>query len=451
METTPAITTDPQTTNRRRFTRRNFLKGAGGVALAGGAAAGGYFAARDCIRVGLVGAGIRGNSLADVIHKTGYYRYRHGRVVAVADVNLPRAAALRDKHAPGADIHSDHRKICERSDIDAVIVSCTDHWHAAVAIDAMRAGKAVYLEKPMTRTIHESYEVVRVARETDSRVLVGTQQRNDAHFRTAAELAMNGRLGKIAKVKIVVFGAKHLETGPFSDAPVPDGLDWDRFLGASPMVNYQTQRYEGWHYFWDYGGGELTNWGIHHIDCALWSLGLDNVLPVSARGSSPDLPARRGGYECPEHFAFRLEYPDGTEIEIVTNEKETRKDSGFTLIGDKGEVFVSRTQLLGEPVLALATNPLPPDAKRMHSNKATMSLTTVNHLGHFWDVVRGESEPVSSIESSHYGNVALHMANIAMRVGKPLEWDPVARAFPGDTAATAMVNPPRRKGYELNT
>ena len=449
MELTPATTAATDTTNRRRFTRRGFLKWAGGIGLVSGAGVSGYYATRDCVRLGLVGAGARGNELASRIRNIGHYMYRYGRIVAVVDVNLHRAEALRDNYASSADVHSDHRDILQRPDIDAVIVTCPDHWHAAIAIDAMKAGKAVYLEKPMTRTIHESYEVVRVAKETNSRILVGTQQRNDVRFRTAAELAMNGRLGKIAKVQIVL-GVKHLAAGPFPDSPVPDGLDWDRFLGPSPTVDFMRQRYEGWRDFWDYGGGELTNWGIHHIDCALWSVGLDNTLPVSARGTSPDLPAMPGGYECPEHFECRLGYPDGSEVEILTKEMKSRNDSGFTLIGDKAQVFVSRTKLLGDPVLDLAVNPLPTNAKRMHSHKATMQLTTENHLCHFWDVVRGEAEPVSSVESCHHANVAVHIANIAVRVGKPLKWDPAVGAFPGDTAATALANPPRRKGYELN-
>ncbi len=427
------------------LTRRRFLKVSGGLAVGTSAAAAGYYSTRDRIRLGLVGCGYRGSELAQISMLSGYYLWRYGTIVALADVNRTRALAVRAKFCPGADVYQDHDHVLRRNDVDAVIVATPDHWHAAISLQALRAGKAVFHEKPFSHTIEESQKLVAAVRAAGLPFLVGTHQRNMWSCRTAAELVRNGRLGKVAKATVMLFN-KGWRGGPFSPRPVPPGLDWERWLGPAPEVAYCPERYEKFHGWWDYGGGEMMNWGAHHLDIAMWAMNV-RTCPVRVAGAA-ELPSITGGFEVPADFRARLDFATGETIEIQTTADRVRP-SGVLFEGTSSSLWVDREHVEGPAAVELGSRPLPPYGTRVHSSPAVKSLPTVRHLAHFYDVVRGLSSPVSDAESAHTTNLALHLANISIRVGRPIRWDPAAEQILDDPKASALLSAPRRSGYEL--
>ncbi len=432
--------------SRRWLTRRGFLKASGGLALAAGAGATGYFSTRDRIRLGVIGCGIRGSTLAEIAKLSGYYLWRYGSVVALADVNRTRAEVARAKFCPGADVYQDYRHILGRDDVNAVIVATPDHWHAAITMEALRAGKAIFHEKPFTHTIAESQALIAAVRAARLPFLAGTHQRNMWACRLGAELVRNGRLGKVPKAHVVLLN-KGWRGGPFHAQPVPAGLDWDRWLGPAPVAAYCRERYEKFHGWWDYGGGEMMNWGAHHVDLAMWAMSLGHTAPIRVTGTA-ELPSIPGGYEIPADFSARLDFPSGETIEIRTAAASAHT-SGVLFEGETSSLWVDREKVEGPAFDELRTRPLPPDAIHLHNGAAVKTLPTVRHLSHFYDVVRGLSPPISDAETAHTTNVALHLANIAIRVGRPIRWDQSAEVIVNDPEASALLSAPRRAGYEL--
>jgi len=431
---------------QRWLTRRRFLKISAGLLVGSAGLAAGYYATQDRIRLGVIGCGIRGSTLAEISKLSGYYLRRYGRVVALADVDRLRAEEVRAKHCPGADVYQDYTKVLSRADVDAVIVATPDHWHAAISMQALRAGKAVFHEKPFSHTIQESQALRAAVKAAGLPFLVGTHQRNMWSCRTAAELVRNGRLGKVAKATVILFN-KGWRGGPFPSQPIPDGLDWDRWLGPAPEVAYCPERCLKFHGWWAYGGGEMMNWGAHHLDIAMWAMNLVHTGPVKIAGSA-ELPSISGGYDVPADFRARLDFATGETIEIRTTEERTRP-SGILFEGEKGTLWVDRENLEGPAAEELRSKPFPPDAIRLHSSPTVTTLPTVQHLSHFYAVVKGVASPVSDAESAHASNVALHLANISIRLGRTIKWDPNSEQILADPQASALLSAPRRTGYEL--
>ena len=431
---------------QRWLTRRRFLKISGGLFVGSGAVATGYYSTRDHLRLGLIGCGIRGSTMAEIANWSGYYLWRYGNIVALADVNRPRAEKVRAKFCPHAEVYPDANSVLGREDVDAVIVATPDHWHAAIALQALRAGKAVYHEKPFSHTIQESQALRAAVKASGLPFLVGTHQRGMWTCRTAAELIRNGRLGKVAKATVVLIN-KGGRGGPFAPQPVPDGLDWDRWLGPAPVAAYCPERCLKFHSWWAYGGGEMMNWGSHHLDIAMWAMDLSHTGPVKVTGSA-ELPSIPDGFDVPADFTARLDFATGQTIEIRTTPERSRPP-GILFDGERSTLWVDRENLEGPAVLELSSKPLPPDAIRLHSSPAVKTLPTVQHMRHFYDVVRGLSTPLSDAETAHRTNVALHLANISIRVGRPIRWDPTAERILDDPQASALLSAPRRTGYEL--
>ncbi len=275
----------------------------------------------------------------------------------------------------------------------------------------------VYCEKPLTLTIEEGRDVVSTAQATGVPFLLGSQQRSDWHFRTACELIRNGRLGKIFKATVTV-DEKGAQGGPFAAQPVPKDLNWDQWLGQSPKAPYCPERRDGWHYWWEYGGGEMSNWGIHHVDIVQWALGFEHTGPRSIE-TQAELPHIANGYNIPRRFSADITYADGTLLSI----QSSPKGNGILFEGDRGRIFVNREKLRGKPVEDLADTPLPPDAVKMHSSPASKSRTTVQHHSHFLRCVQVGEKPVSDVETAHRSTTICNLANLSMRLGRKLNWD----------------------------
>ncbi len=422
-------------------TRRRFLQTSAAAAAAGFTAPYWFTSARSAAAeeskndrpiVGCIGTGDRWNGLYKGI-------MQHGDIVAVADVDRKHAEGGREKAGGKADIFGDYRKLLDRKDIEVVSIVTPDHWHTKIAIDAMRAGKDIYCEKPLTLTIEEGKQICKVLKETGRVFQVGTQQRTEMGQRFLRAIAMirDGRIGKVRKATCAI--GEGPTGGPFEPMPVPPQLDWEMWLGQAPLVDYTEKRchYE-FRWWYEYSGGKMTDWGAHHVDIATWGIGAEHSGPVTVEGTAvfPNVP---NGYNTATEFLISCKYGDGTEIEIRHD-----TENGVTFEGDKGTIFVSRGELTGKPVEELKDHPLPADAiEKLYGGKPT------SHMANFFDCVKSRKQPISDVFTHHRAITTCHLANIAIRLGRKLNWDPVAEQIVGDSEAQSWQARAQRKGYEI--
>jgi predicted dehydrogenase len=382
--------------------------------------------------VGCIGTGDRWKGLYKGI-------LPHGDIVAVADVDSKHAEFGKEASGGKADIYEDYRKLLDRKDIDVVSIVTPDHWHTKIALDAMRAGKDIYCEKPLTLTIDEGKAICKVLNETGRVFQVGTQQRTEMNrrFLTAVAMIRDGRIGKLKKATCAIGGAP--TGGPFQPMPVPPELNWEMWLGQAPKVDYTEKRchYE-FRWWYEYSGGKMTDWGAHHVDIASWALGADASGPTSVEGTAthPNVP---NGYNTATEFFVTCKYGDGAEL-IIRHDTE----NGITLEGDKGSFFVSRSALIGPAVDELKEHPLPEGAvEKLYGGKPT------SHMANFFQAVKSRKQPVSDVFSHHRSITTCHLANIAIRLGRKINWDPVAEQIVNDSEAQSWQSRAQRKGYEI--
>jgi len=394
------------------------------------------FGPNDQINIAVIGPGGSRGGYRQGLNDTRAIANHPGiKVVAACDVDsqhLDEAAAV---FGPDCKKYKDFRDVLARRDIDAVVIGTPDHWHTYICIAAMKAGKDVYCEKPLTLTIDEGKKIVKVWRETGAVFQTGSQQRSDHRFRMACELVRNGRIGKLKKVEA------HLPTGPtggpFPSTPIPDGFDWDMWLGQAPMTEYVKERTHGNFRWWlDYSGGMLTDWGAHHNDIAQWGIGYDRSGPVSveAFGKGPVI-----GHNCynifPE-FDVTYKYDNGVILH-TTNQGE----NGVQFEGEEGWIFVSRGRI-GASDQKLLDEPLPSNAIKLYASN--------DHAGNFIDCMRSRQQPICDAEIGHRSVSVCHLANICLRLGgDKLEWDPKREVFTNSAQANAMLSRAARKPWRV--
>lgn len=440
-----------------RPSRRDFLMhaaslGAGGLAVPGfwtGSQAA-QQSANDRLNVAAIGVGGRGSGIG---HEAG----GRGNMVACCDVDRAHAERFAQKYGGRCKVYTDYRKLLDKEKLDAVTIGTPDHWHTKIAIEALKAGCHVYCEKPLTLTIDEGKLLCKVVRQTGRVFQVGTQQRSDrGRFLTAVALARSGRLGKRLTATCSIGAGP--AGGPFPTEPPPKGLDWDFWLGQAPKVEYCRQRCHGTFRWWlEYSGGKLTDWGAHHVDIAQWGLGFEHSGPIQIEGEGdfPNLPADfdpeaffagrqkiPNGYNTATRFAITLRFANGSTI-IVRH----GPDNGIWFQGDQGEIFVNRRKLSGKPVEELTAA----EKDRLEEQIARLykGMPFSGHMGNFFDCVRQGREPVSDVFTHHRALSSCHMCNIAMLLGRKLQWDPDQEMFVGDAQANALLSRPQRKGYEI--
>lgn len=379
-----------------------------------------------------------------------------GNMVAVADVNLAHARFFNDQIArrtPGksVEIFQDYRKLLERKDIEAVTIGTPDHWHVKIAIDAMRAGKHVYCEKPLSLTVDEGRQLLKVAKETGKVVQIGTQQRSEYGriFLKAIAIARSGVLGK--KLHALVSVGKSEQGGPFPNSSPPADLNWDMWLGQAPSVPYCSNRCDFDFRWWsEYAGGQVTDWGVHHMDIALWALGLQETGPVTieGKGTFPKIP---NGYNVAVEFDCNLTFADGQVCRLYSGTNE------LIISGDKGRIRVNRGGLTGAPVEALTPadndrineeiirlcHGKDPSGENGDDNKAGA------HMHNFFDCVKDGGKTISDPATHHRSVSACHLANIAMSLNRKLTFDPVNETFPSDEEASALLRREQRPEYAI--
>ncbi|TWT91869.1 Gfo/Idh/MocA family protein [Neorhodopirellula pilleata] len=364
-----------------------------------------------------------------------------------------------------ADGYSDYRKVLERDDIDAVMIATPDHWHTKISVEAMLAGKDVYCEKPLTLTIDEGKLIERVVKQTGRVFQVGTMQRteSDQRFLKAIALIRDGRIGEIVKVTCGINGATGSPVIPAID--VPEGLDWDKWLGPAAKVPYRAlpQMREGYgggvplytncHYAWrnwyEYSGGQMNDWGAHHVDIATWALGASDSGPNKITPVSYSLPVEYENgyptvddqYNSPTKFEIHANMPGDIPL-VITSEG----DNGILFEGTKGRFFVNRGKLTGKPVEDLESNPLPEGAVEAVYG----GPVSENHTANFVAAMASREQPISDVWSHNRMLEICHLANIAIRLGRELNWDPTKREIVGDEQANAFLSRECRKGYEID-
>ena len=456
--------------NGAHVSRRSAIKASLGMAvtsLGPGAIprALGFESANARPRIAVIGCGIRWDKrvfVADGRYGVGKQFPRFGDIVSVCDVDANRLARAKDivkgwlGKVPGGT--GDYRKIIDDPKIDVVHISTPDHWHAKVAIEAMLAGKDVYCEKPMTLTIEEGRLICDVCKKTGAVFQVGTQQRSGSQFIKAIAMIRDGRIGKLQRVQCGIGGAPTSPEIPV--AKPPKYFDWDRWLGPSPRAEFHFKTgapniIKSWsrtHYefrwWYDYSGGKLTDWGAHHVDIATWGMGktatgpvaIDPVMvehPVEFRDGYPTVNNR---YNTATRFNIKAVYDDGVELTIRHD-----TDNGILFEGSKGRIFVNRGKLVGKSVEELASNPLPDGAlEKVYKNR---ELT--DHVANFFEAVAARKEPISDVFSHHRALTTCHLAGIAARVGRMIQWDPKNERVVGDELAQSLVAREKRQRFEI--
>jgi len=449
----------------RQTTRRRFLQGlaAAGTAslmLPRGNRAWGYQSANA--RPVFASIGLRNQGWA-ITSKTIPF----AQFVALADVDAKILAEFVEKtekkQGQKPEAYKDYRKILDRKDVDAVMIATPDHWHTKIAVEAMQAGKDVYCEKPLTLTIDEGKLIEKVVKSTGRVFQVGTMQRTEINqrFLQAIALIQNGRIGTVTKVTCGINGMKPSPEIPV--APVPEGLDWDFWLGPAPKVDYRAlpemrQGYGGgvplysnchysfrdWH---EYSGGKLTDWGAHHVDIACWALGATQTGPSKVTPLEFALgceykngyPVVHDRFNVATEFTLRVDMPQGVEM-IITSQG----DNGILFEGTKGRFFVNRGKITGAPVDELKENPLPAGA----IEKVYGGPVPANHSVNFIESMKSRKQPISDVWSHNRMLEICHLSNIAMRLGRPLNWDPAKREITGDAEANAFLARESRPGYQ---
>ncbi len=427
-----------------RINRRQFMGSAVGTALAAVAfpyvvpasalAGAGNAAPSERITLGFIGAGKQSQHLM-----RSFLNSPGTQVVAVCDVDrlkLERNKKIAEDYYAGksgvtykgCDTYGDFRDLLARSDIDAVVISTPDHWHAITVIQSAQAGKDIYCEKPLSQTIAEARAMVNAVRRYGRIFQTGSMQRSDWHFRLGCELVLNGYIGQLKHVTVGVGGPP--EDNPLPAEPVPDYLNWDMWLGPvlsrpynselSPHISFDG--FPNWRNHSSFGGGGMTDWGAHHFDIAQWGMGMDESGPVEI------IP------------------PDGKDYKVLTYKYAsgvtmTRdKADGVLFTGTKGEVETNRGRLRTMPE-ELKNQQMGPNEIHLYESK--------NHYVDWLDAVRKRSKPICDIETGCRSVSVCHLGNIAYKLGRALKWDPKREAFIGDDDANRLLSRPMRSPWHL--
>ena len=391
-------------------------------------------------RIGLGAIGLRYQGSV-IANKAQLY----GDIVAVCDVD--RNVRDQAKAAFGSTPHSseDYRELLARKDVDVVTIGSPDHWHTKMVIDACRAGKDVYCEKPLTLTIDEGKLLTRVVKETGRVVQVGSWQRSDDRFRLAVEMVRSGRIGKLQKVDVVL--GKNVTSGSLVPRNPPAHLNWNLWQGQTPDVPYIEERsHYTFRWWYEYSGGQMTDWGAHHIDIAQWAI---DSYPVEINGAAK-MPTVANGYNVAIDFNVTYKYANGVMMTVGDT-----GDNGILFTGDAGRLFVNRGKIAGAPVDALKTNPLSREDWKVYDYdnlerppRAGKLDAIVNHMGNFFDCVQSRITPVSDVVGSHRTVSTCHLGNTSMRLGRPLKWEPTQEEFIDDKEANTWLKRDQRKGFE---
>jgi predicted dehydrogenase len=415
------------------------------------------------INIGAIGTGriSRGHDMP------GVWKYDNARIMAVCDLDSKRTEDARKlvndyyskktgKAYDGVAVYANYRELLKNKDVDAVLISTPDHRHALITINAVEAGKDVYLQKPASLTIAEGRAVSNAVHRSGRIFQIGSQQRSSPQFRYAAELVRNGRIGRLLTVRVGLPVDPSGEAEP--EMPVPRNLNYEMWLGSTPPVYYTEKRVHpqdnygrpGWLRCEQFGAGMITGWGAHHIDSAHWAMGTEYTGPVEVSGVA-EFPAK-GLWDVHGKFKTEAFYDGGVRM-IVSDSFP----NGIRFEGTEGWIFVSRgdeTVTASDPVAKLKdskalaasdpkiiTSVVGPDEIHLYESK--------DHHGNWLDCVRSRQQPIAPVEVAHRSCSACLLHHIAMKLKRKITWDPVRERFRNDDEANALLSRPQRWPYGI--
>ena len=415
------------------------------------------------IAVGAIGTGriSRGHDLP------GIWRHASARIVAACDLDSRRLqdtvalvngryAKVTGKPYDGVTAYANYRELLANKDVDAVVISTPDHWHALIAIEAVQAGKDVYLQKPASLTIAEGRALSNAVHRSGRIFQIGSQQRSQPQFRYAAELVRNGRIGQLKTVYVGLPGDPSGDDEPAM--PVPKNLNYDMWLGSTPVVPYTEHRVHpqagygrpGWLRCEQFGAGMITGWGAHHLDSAHWAMDTEHTGPIEISGTA-EFPAR-GLWDVHGPFKTAALYANGVRM-VVSGEYP----NGVRFEGTDGWIFVSRgneTVTASDPVARLK------DAQALAASDPRIITSVIgpdeihlyestDHHGNWLDCIRTRRQTIAPVEVAHRACSACLLHHLAMKLKRTLHWDPLKERFKNDDEANAFLSRPQRPPYVL--
>jgi predicted dehydrogenase len=425
--------------------RRNFI----GKAAAGAAAVTiiprhvmggkGFVAASDRINLGYIGTGKQVPTLLN-----GIGACKETAVVAACDVfksKLDNFVVAANKNNTGKGLSAEvtpyhyYRELLERSDVDAVVIVTPDHWHAQIAVDAAKAGKDIYCEKPLALTVAEGRAMVNATRKYDRVFQTGNMQRSWRDFRHAVELVRNGYIGDVVEINVSV--GEPVKQCDLPTQPTPEGLDWNEWIGPSLYRGYHEDLappttdgpWAWWRGYRNFGGGLITDWGAHMFDIAQWALDMDNSGPTNFLPPVGEDPVT----------GLTMIYENGVRV----NHKQWGSEGDYNavqFIGTEGRIEVSRSFLRTFPDESLAKAELKPTDKRVYVSE--------NHYQDWVDAIKKRTRPISDVETGHRTASVCNVTNIAYELGRPLVWDPKTEKFENDDYANLLVGRPYRGKWD---
>lgn len=421
--------------------RKDFIKstliGAAGITILPRHVLGGqgFLAPSDRINLGFIGTGKQNSYLLGAISKCP-----ETMVLAASDVDKRKLQSFvtnaimenKKKTAASVDSYAHYRALLERKDIDAVVIASPDHWHAQMVVDAAKAGKDIYCEKPLSLTIAEGRAMVNATRKYKRVFQTGSMQRSWKVFRDAANLVQNGYIGKIKEINVSV--GKPVVACDLPSMPTPDYLDWNTWIGPSLYRAYHPvlsppigdESWAGWRNYRDFGGGYITDWGAHMFDIVQWALGMDDSGPIEF--VPPAKPLAEDG------LYFR--YANGIRV----NHKNWGVTNGIQFIGEEGTVEVTREFLRSSPESLSTITLKSTDKKVYHSD---------NHYQDWIDAIKSRKKPIVDVEIGHRTATVCNATNIAYQLQRPLKWDPKKELF-NDSYANGMISRSYRGEWNFN-
>jgi predicted dehydrogenase len=391
------------------------------------------------LTTGFIGMGTQSRALL------GGFLGQATQVVAVCDVDTTRRENAKKRvddyyangqgagsKAAGCAAYNDFRELIARKDIDAVCIATPDHWHAIITLAALRAGKDVYCEKPLTHNIHEAIEVMKAVTENRRVLQTGSMQRSMSEFRVACELVRNGVIGKVQGVECS-FGPAPIPCD-LGQEPAEPGLDWGRWVGPAPLRPYSSvlsprgvhEGYPRWRSYLEFGGGDVGDWGAHHLDIAQWGLGMDASGPVQVL--LPPGPGEKSGVKLVYASGIAVKHVDGFGVDFVGTEGRVRVNRGKFVFERGGKTIASFTGAKEDEDTNL--NEQVQKAREECLKDARVKLyVSRNHLGDFVECVKSRQQPITNAEVGGRSAICCHLINLAYRQQQRIEWDPERLAF----------------------
>lgn len=431
--------------SRREFVKRSAALVAGSVIFpqiipSSALGLGNKTAPSNRIVIGSIGTGSQGMSnmrdffeLGDVL-----------QFVAVCDVDKNRLAKAKeavDTKNKNKDCRSygDYREFLEKEKLDAVSIALPDHWHGIIYTEAVNKKLNVYGEKPICRTIRDGQAIVAAVKKQNIIWQTGSWQRSEENFRRGAELAINGRIGKIKYIEVgLPDGGKGIGTPPVKD--VPPELDWEMWLGPALKVPYRGVAHWDWRWILDYSGGQLTDWAGHHIDIANWGAGLEHTGPVEISGKGV-YPAE-GIFNTPVEYDFLCKYANGIEMRVA-NAARLPKGMGTTWYGDLGWIHVDRGGRIAVSAPGILNEEI--GENEIHLYKSN------NHWQNFVDSVKSGKPAIAPVEVAYRAISVALLGEIAMTTGQTIKWDPDKEEIIGNEHASRLLSRPYRQPWTIPT